>query len=117
MPKRKWYYNGQLIEIGNAFHYVGLLFPTKLSFGRMAEDLGTKGKRALIAILQSLSNYGNRSKSAFSKLFDIKVCLLLLYRSELWGLNTYEAIEKVHYYACRRCIIVPTTSCIYGVFM
>lgn len=42
--REKWYYNGQLIEIVNAFHYVGFLFSFYfyLSLGRMAEDLATK---------------------------------------------------------------------------
>ena len=63
--REKWYYDGQLLETVNVFHYVGLLFSTKLSFGRMAEDLASKGKRALISVLQSLSEYGNLSKTAF----------------------------------------------------
>ena len=45
--REKWYYDGQLLETVNVFHYVSLRFPTKLSFGRMAEDLESKGKRTL----------------------------------------------------------------------
>lgn len=59
--REKWYYNGQLIETVNAFQYVGLLFSTKLSYGRIADYLAGKGKRALVAILQSLRTYGNLS--------------------------------------------------------
>ena len=83
----------------------------------MAQDLAGKGKRAFIAILQSLRNYGNLSKTAFFffKIFDMKVCPMLLYGSELWGLETFEYIEKVQYYACKRFINVSLKSCNYGV--
>lgn len=40
---------------------------------------------------------------------------MLFYGTELWGLNTYEAIEKVHDYACKRFVNVPTKTCNYGV--
>ena len=62
--REKWYYDGQLLETVNVFYYVGLLFSTQLYFGRMAEDLASKGKRALIFILQSSTEYGNLSKTA-----------------------------------------------------
>lgn len=63
--REKWFYDGQRLETVNAFHYVGVLFSTKLSFSRMSEDVAKKGKKAIISILQSLSKYGNLSKSAF----------------------------------------------------
>ena len=81
----------------------------------MAEDLASKGKRALISILQSLSEYGNLSKTAFFKIFDTKVCPMLLYGSELWGLKQFECIEKIHYDACKRFIKVPLKTCNFGI--
>lgn len=113
--REKWFYDGQRLEIVNAFHYVGLLFSTKLSFSQMSEDLSKKGKRVIISILQSLWKYGNLSKFAFFKIFDTKVCPMLLYGCELWGLNHFEFIEKVQYYACKRFINVPLKTCNLGV--
>ena len=83
--REKWYYDGQLLERVNAFHYmyVGLLFSTKLSFGRITEDLATKSK------------YGNLSKTAFVLIIYMKVCPMLLHGSELWGLNSLNVLQNI----------------------
>lgn len=100
--KEKWWYDGKVLDVVNGFQYVGLLFSTKLSFYRMAGELSRKGKRVLVAILQSLKEYGNLNKTVLFKIFDTKVCPMLLYGSELWGLEARETIERVQYYLCKR---------------
>ena len=44
---------------------------------------------------------------SFFKIFDTKICPMLFYGSELWGLNHYEAVERVHTYACKRYMLAP----------
>ena len=40
------------------------------------------------------------------KIFDTKVGPMLLYGSEIWGLETRDVIERVQYYVCKRFINV-----------
>ena len=107
----KWFYNGELLEIVNCFTYVGLPFFMKLSFNRMCSDLSQKGKRVLVSLLSSLSNYGQLPKHVFFKLFDTKVLPIIVYGAEIWGFKQYDALEQVHYYACKRFMCVGIKSC------
>ena len=79
----RWTYNGQNIEVISSFQYVGLLFTQKMSLYKMTKDLANKAKRVLVTLLNSLYEYGTMPKTAFFKLFDVKVLPILLYGSEL----------------------------------
>ena len=48
----------------------------------------------------------------FFKLFDTKICPILLYRSELWGIQKQVAIERVKNDASKRymCVNLKSTS-------
>ena len=59
----------------------------QLSFNRMAIDQATKAKRVLISLLNSLYNLGQLPTDVFFKLVDRKISPVLLYGSEIWGLQ------------------------------
>ena len=90
---------------------MGLPFSMKLSFNRMCSDLSHKGKRVLVSLLSSLCNYGQLPKHVFFKLFDTKVLPIIVYGAEIWGFKQYDALEQVHYYACKRFMCVGIKSC------
>ena len=48
----------------------------------------------------------------FFKIFDTKICPILLYGSELWGIEKQVAIERVQTYACKRymCVNLKTSN-------
>ena len=50
-------------------------------------------------ILTSLRNINCYDLNVFLRLFDAKVKPILLYGSELWGMNELYDIEKVHMFA------------------
>lgn len=108
-------YKGNELDIVNGFHYVGLLFTPKLSLYRMTDDLSKKGKRILISILSSLHSHGTLSKSVFFKIFDTKICFMLLYGCEVWGIEQFESIERLQYYACKRFMNVTLKASNFGV--
>ena len=58
-----WTYNGEYIEVINSFQYVGLLFTQTLSLYKMTEDLASKAKRILVALLNLLYEYGTIPKT------------------------------------------------------
>ena len=77
----------------------------------MAKDQAIKGKRVLISVLSKLYQYGQLTKEVFFKIFDTKISPVLLYGAEIWGVEKQIAIERVHYYACKRYMCVQTNSC------
>ena len=98
----RFFYKGTKLEIVNWFQYVGLLFTPKLSMYRMTDDLAKKAKRILESLLQTLNNFGQLTSSGFFKIFDMKICSMLLYGCEVWGTQQFENIERTQYYACKR---------------
>ena len=73
--------------------------------------MSVKAKKALNCLLHILHQFLCLSYSTFFKLFDSKIAPIMLYGSELWGLNNVACIENVHIYACKRFLNVHTMSC------
>ena len=74
----RFFYKGAKLEIVYGFQYVGSLFTPKLSMYRMTDDLAKKAKRILMPLLQTLNNFGQLTSSGFFKIFDMKICSMLL---------------------------------------
>ena len=101
--RERWTYNGILMPVVNVYKYLGLYFSTKLSFTVGCKDIASRGKRALICIMQKLSVLENKSFGLFVKLFDSQVQPIIQYGAEIWGL--YDAAmfcEHVHLFALKR---------------
>ena len=60
----------------------------------MADEQAIKGKRILVSIL------------AIFLIFDTKIFPVLMYGAEIWDTDYQQAVERVHYYACKRYICV-----------
>ena len=73
--------------------------------------MAIKGKRVLISLLNSIYDLMPLQKNCFFKLIDAKIVPILLYGSEIWGLQRHECIERVHTYACKRFLSVPQFTC------
>lgn len=63
-----------------------------------------------MSILKPLSNERQLLNNIFFKIFDNKVLQQLLYGSELWGLEEYTQLERMHKYACKRFMFVKQTT-------
>jgi len=107
----KWYYNNALLECVQGFNYVGVHFSSSLSMFKMAENMSCKAKRVIISMLSSLYDYMPMPYHCYFKIVDAKVMPILLYGSELWGLKSFEVVERVHTYACKRFMSAPIYSC------
>lgn len=103
----KWYLNGKLLEVVNEYNYLGFVFTTKMSLKRGVDFLAVKGRRACIDCIRHVRKLNDISKSCFFKIFDSQVQSILMYSSEMWGLQRLDNIEKVHTLACKRFLSVP----------
>ena len=81
----------------------------------MTDDLSKKSKRILVSFLQTLNSNGQLSASAFFKIFDMKICSILLYGCEVWATQKFDSIQRIQYYACKRFMNVSQNASNYVV--
>ena len=106
----KWFYNDTRLEVVNNYCYLGFNFTTKLSCKQGTDHLAAKGKKAVICLSKAFQKYKEMTYETFFKIFDSKVQPILLYSSEIWGLQRLENIEKIHLMACKRFLGVPVRT-------
>ena len=108
--KEKWHLDNHKIEVVNNYKYLGLTFSTRKSFAAALEESSVKAKKKTIEILRTLRRIHCNSVEVFFKLFDSQVVPTLLYAAEIWGYEKYKQIERVHLFACKRFLHVPTKT-------
>ena len=54
-----------------------------------------------------LRNFSEMTRQTLFKMFDAPIQPIVLYGSEIWGLQRGDVIEKVHTFACKRFLNVP----------
>ena len=109
--REKWYFDGNQLEVVNSFSYVGVDFTNRLSLYKMAESMSNKAQRVLAHLFSSFSELSYLPAKTFFKVFDAKVCTVMLYGSEIWGLKYMSCIENIQLYACKRLLGVNLWSC------
>jgi len=82
-----WKYNYRTIECVNSFTYVGIYLSSTLSMYKTVDSMAIKCKKVLMSLLNSLYEYMPFSNECYFKIFDAKVTPILLYGSELWGIQ------------------------------
>ena len=101
--REQWLFGTTRLNVVNSYKYLGIFFSTRLSFSKTIDDLATRGKKGVIAILKTLWSLGDHSPKIFFKLFDSQVLPISTYGSEIWGLcKNIDAIERVHLFAIKR---------------
>ena len=101
--REHWYFEGVIMPVVNVYKYLGILFSTKLSFSASCQDLASKGKNALVCIMQKLYILNNNSLDVFLKLFDACIQPIVNYGAELWALDdAAKHCEKTHLFALKR---------------
>ena len=98
----RWHIRNTILEVVSEYSYFGLIFSTKLNSNVMLSRLATRGKIAFCVISSLPNRIITTSYNILCKMFDAQVQPILLYGSELWGLNVMSAIENVHH--CGYCI-------------
>ena len=111
----KWSYNDSRLVVNNYCH-LGFNFTTKQSCRQGTDHLAAKGgKKAGICLSKAFQKYKEMTYETFFKIFDSKVQPILLYSSEIWGLQRLENIEIFLYFfshlmACKRFLGVPVRT-------
>ena len=103
----RWHIGTTILEVVIGYSYLGLIFSTKLNNNVMLSRLVTRGKIAFCRISSLLNRMNTTSYNILCKMFDAQVQPILLYGSELWGLNVMSAIENVHLFSLKKMLQVP----------
>ena len=94
-----WRYGNDVIEVVNCYKYLGLHFTTKLSLNQTVNELATKAKARTAQVLKCLWRLGSVHSEVFFKIYDAQIFPVLIYGSEIWGYQRFDAIEKAHLFA------------------
>ena len=105
--REKWFLGETRLNVVNEFKYLGVVFSTRLSFKSMQTDLAYRAKVGMLHVVRCHRKLDCVSPDFFFKLFDAQVGPVLLYASELWGLNDCHVVESVHLQALKRFLHVP----------
>ena len=103
----RWSLGGNELEVVNSYTYLGYTFTTKLSLCQGVSPLAAKGKKAAYDCVRVLRKFSELTRQTFFKMFDVQIQPIVLYGSEVWGLQRIDVIEKVHTFACKRFLNVP----------
>ena len=103
----KWHVGGKKLEVVTEYNYLGFLFSTKLNTNVMLKQLSSKAKSAFCRITRWSNNLNNMSYTVLCKISDAQIQPILLYGSELWGLNGMSIIESVHIFSLKNILNGP----------
>ena len=93
--REKWFYGNSEMKVVNSYKYLGIVFTTRLSFTYACQELTSKGKNALLSIINKLCKLEQNSLEIFFKLFDAQVQPIVQYGAEIWGIDeSCSVIEK-----------------------
>lgn len=104
--KEIWCYNGQNVAIVNSYKYLGFFLTTRITFSTALEEMANKARKGVTDIFRTLWRLGDFSATIFLKLFDAQIKPMLLYGSEIWGLNQHKSVENVHTFALKKLLNV-----------
>ena len=113
----KWFLDDNELEVVNSYTHLGHTFTTKLSLSQSVSSLAKKGRKAVYDCVRGLRKFSEITRETFFKMFDVQIQPIILYGSEVWGLQSVDEIEKVHTLACKRFLNVPLKTpnkCVYG---
>ena len=98
----KWHYGDTELETVSEYKYLGNVLSTKLSSISLQTDIAYRAKAAFMVVLRALRKLSHITPNVFFKLFDAQIQPMLLYGSEVWGIEECQTIEKVHLFALKR---------------
>ena len=104
--REKWSYKDSAVKIVNAYKYLGDWLSTRLSFSYSLGNQTAKAKAGIVEILSTLWKLGDVTPSIFLKLFGSQIKPILLYGSEICGMQNNLQIERAHLFALKKLLNV-----------
>ena len=91
-----FFFGDQVLEIVNKYKYLGIYLTTRLTFSPTLDDLASRARKGMLAIVKLVWSIGEHSPAIFFKMFDSQIQPILTYSSEIWGFSdSQECIDRV----------------------
>lgn len=91
----KWWINKTRIESVTYYSYLGILFSSRLSWSKWADNQACKASKIIFKIRNMFNRLESINCTTALKIFDAKIKPMVLYGSEIWGTKAYECIEHI----------------------
>ena len=101
--------NDEIIEIVDAYSYLGILFNFNGSFIKAKSKLVDQARKALFAVYVRIKNQSIPIDLQL-KLFDSLVEPILLYGAEVWGFENILLLERLHLQFCKKILQVRAST-------
>jgi len=103
----KWHIGRNEMEVVNEYRYLGITLSTRLCTNTVLNDLATRARAGVVRVMKSLQELSSVPPDLFFRIFDAQLQPILLYGSEVWGVDKCEMIEHVHLFALKKFLNVP----------
>ena len=120
-PQESWLYNGEEIDIVDAFFHLGIVFNFNGKFYNKTKVAFFTVPKTMFIMKRKCSDMTLNYNTLLS-LFDTNVSSIANYGCEIWGLHFAPDIEKVHLDYCKNILGVKRSTpnsmiyCILGMF-
>ena len=104
----KWWFGGTPIDVVNHYKYLGTVFTPKLVWTQCHRTLAAQARKGLYLLRKYNYTCNMLPIDVQFELFDSMISPILLYGSEIWGINEAHNIEKVHIGFCKYVLGVHT---------
>jgi hypothetical protein len=105
-----WYLKNNQIENVTYYKYLGLTFSNRLIWSSAQQTLAAQANKVIALILKTTNSVKFCDINMLWTLFDKMVLPILMYGSEIWGVDTHECIERVQSKLCKYVLKVPINT-------
>ena len=97
-----WFLNGNRLQIVSSYKYLGVILSRSLCWSAHVKSAVLQANKILYSVFKSLHLLKPLPYDLFFKIFDTKICPIIFYGCEIWGLDNFKDIEILQMFACKR---------------
>ena len=111
-----WFLGEQELQECDSYKYLGVTIKSNGSFNEHVENINSKAGKAYYSLISKCKDFNGLQPRLFLYLFDQTIIPILNYASEIWGLDEYAILERLHLSACKHILGVKSTTCTDAVY-
>ena len=97
LKSETFFYLAKKVKVVTYYRYLGLIFSSRNNWSKALLTLGAQAEKALKCIRTMFWKLGHPNVDVAFKIFDNRIVPILLYGSEIWGFESRNQIEKIHF--------------------
>ena len=105
-----WTYNGENINVSNAFNYLGINLSYTGKFSAAQTTLSDQARKAIFSLKRCTYKLSSTTPQLMCFLFDTLIKPILMYGCEVWGFCPSTVVERVHLQFCKEFLKLRKSS-------